>query len=234
MRTVPRALWIVGCLCAGAPARAATGPAETWRLAYRHHELAVYQDGTSSKPSYKIEGTVDANLFSLMAVLSDIGHRTEWVRDLKESRIVAGNVESSVTIYERYHLPWPCHDRDSVAQSEIALDNKQLTVSVQYHEVVRVDVPSRPGIVRMPQTRGSMYFRYIDKSHSFARVVVKLDVGGRLPGWIVNWVARQVPAITVDSLLARVKTTRGQYRDFIQSHAAVARQQSALAFEADP
>ncbi|HUB10058.1 MAG TPA: START domain-containing protein [Myxococcales bacterium] len=212
------------------PVRAAE---PSWKLAYQHRGLSVYQDGTDSKPSYMIEGVIDANLFSVLAVLADVAHRSEWVRDLKESRIVEGDVEKAVVIYEHYHLPWPCHDRDAIAYSQIAEDDSQLSVTVTYHEVTRADIPPRPGIVRMPSTRGSMFFRYLDKGHCFARVLVRLDVGGRLPGFIVNWVARAVPAITVDSLLARVKATRGRYDGFVRAHAATARLHTKMPFDVD-
>ncbi|MHB8420995.1 MAG: START domain-containing protein [Myxococcales bacterium] len=221
-------------VCAWVAASAGAVETEHWKLAYRHHGLSVYQDGTDSRPCYLIEGPIGANLFSVLAVLADVSHRTEWVRDLKESRIVEGNVEKAVVIYERYHLPWPCHDRDAVAYSEIFEDDANLAVTVKYHEVVRPDVPERSGIVRMPSTRGSMFFRYLDKDHCFARVLVRLDVGGRIPGFIVNWVARQVPAITVDSLLKRVQATRGRYDGFIRAHAAAARQRSKIQFDVDP
>lgn len=224
--------WVVACACVAATAAAAEPG--SWKLAYRHHGLSVYQDGSDSKPSYMIEGIIDANLFSVLAILADVGHRTEWVRDLKESRIVDGNVEKAVVIYERYHLPWPCRDRDALVYSEIFEDDANLAVTVKYHEVVRADVPPRPGVVRMPATRGSMFFRYVDRGHSFARVVVRLDVGGRIPGFIVNWVARQVPAITVDGMLRRIQATRGKYDAFVRAHADLARQRTRIPFEVEP
>jgi hypothetical protein len=206
---------------------------DPWKLAFRKGTVAVYTDDSQALPRYKAEGLIDANIFDLLAVLADVGRRPQWVRNLVEIRWLAGDVESLVTFYEQYYLPWPCNNRDSVVESTITKDNKRLTVSVDFHEVVRPDAPVRSGVTRMPAVRGSLFFQYVDKGHSYARLVMSIDVGGQLPGWAVKHYVREAPVMTMEGLAAQVKRTRGLYRDFVRAHVAEARREAEIPFEVD-
>jgi hypothetical protein len=210
------------------------GPAraEGWELLYQRGDLRVYEEASGKLRTFKAEGTIAANLFDVLAVLSDTDRRSEWVRDLAESRLVEGDVQSRVVIHERFDLPWPCNDRDSVVESVIAPDFRNLELSVRYHEVAHVAAPLQDGVTRMPVVRGSMYFRYVDEDRSFARIVMTLDVGGLLPGFVVNYFVRNAPATTLDSLLRQVERTRGQYAAFVSKVVESARAQAERAFEA--
>lgn len=215
------------------PLSAAAEP-EHWKLLYREGTLLVSRDDSGALPAFKAEGTVEANLFDLMAVLADIPRRKEWMKDLVESRIVDGAIETQVVIYEQYHLPWPCSNRDSVVESTIHQDLKKLEVAVDYHDVTSDKAPPRDGVTRMPSVRGTMLFRYLDKTHSYARVIIRLDVGGHLPQWAVNQFVKQAPVKTLSGLVREVRESQGRYADFIRTHVAEARAQAAIPFELDP
>ena len=219
-------------LAFAAGARAAAPAAEHWALIYKQGALGIYQEVSQGQPTYKAEGIVAANLFDLLAVLSDIGRRPQWVENLKESRILEGNVDSKVVIYEEYHLPWPCQNRDSVVESVIHQNLAKLEVAVDYHEVTNPKAPPRAGVTRMPVLHGSMLFRYVDRTHSFARVIIGMKVGGDLPDWAVNHFARQAPLLPIEGLLRQVKRSRGQYDAFIRLHEAEARKVCEIPFEA--
>lgn len=220
--------------CAATPAFADAPPAEHWELLYKHGSVSLSRDDTGKLPAFKAEGVIEANLFDVLAVLSDIPHRTEWMKDLERTRIVSGDVESKVVIYEEYHLPWPVQNRDSVVESTIHQDLKELEVDVDYHEVTSNQAPVRVGIVRMPAVRGSMVFRYIDETHAYARVIIELDVGGALPKWAVKRFVKEAPVMTLDGLVKQVAATQGHYAEFIKRHVAEAHAQSQVAFQVDP
>lgn len=224
-------LWLVAAFAQVLLAQ--PGFAESWELLYRKGPLAVYVDEAAAVPTFKAESTIPAHLFDVLAVLSDTARRPEWVRDLKESRIVQGDVQTKVVIYERFHLPWPLSDRDSVVESVIEQNLKKLEVLVRYREVSHPKELVRSGITRMPVVRGSMYFRYVNKQASFARIIMTLDVGGLLPEFAVSRFVRQAPAITLDGLLRQVRKTTGKYQGFVRQIAEKARAHSELPFDWD-
>lgn len=169
----------------------------------------------------------------MLAVLSDTAKRTEWVKDLEESQILQGDIQTRVVIYERFHLPWPLNDRDSAVESIISQNFKKLEVSVRYHEVKHPKAPLRAGVTRMPVVRGSMYFRYVDAQHCFARIVMTLDVGGMLPDFAVNRFVRKGPAMTLEGLVRQVGRTRGKYAAFVRNLREQAQLQSEIPLD-DP
>lgn len=203
----------------------------TWKPLYRHGKLEVFRDPSQKRLTYKAEGNIDANIFDLMAVLSDVGRRVEWVKDLVESQILEGKVDTQVVIYEQFYLPWPASNRDSVVESVIKPDLVNLEVAVVYHEVPHAAAPPRSRVVRMPEVRGSMFFRYVDDKQSFARFIISLDSGGALPTWLVNIFAKQAPVVSLEGLLKQVSKTKGNYKEFIQEHVSQAREKSKISFQ---
>lgn len=191
-------------------------PTDTWVLQYQKSQLKVFRNITQENPTYKVEGNISANFFDVVAVLSDVGRRNEWVRDLKESRLLEGSIENRVVIYEQFNLPWPCSNRDSVVESFIQPNYKNLDVSVRYQESTFASAPPRQGVVRMPTVRGNMYFRHVDPNQSFARFVLSLDVGGLLPKWVVARFVNEAPLATLEGLLNQIDKTKGQYDSFIK------------------
>jgi hypothetical protein len=154
----------------------------------------------------------------VLAILSDVKRRPEWVKDLVETSILEGDVESKVIIYEHFHLPWPFSDRDSVVESTITKDLERREVRVAYHDVRHDKPPVRDGIERMPKVSGNMLFRYLDPQHCFAQFTISLSVGGSLPGFIVNQVVSQAPVDTLEGLMKQVRKTSGDYREFIRRY----------------
>jgi hypothetical protein len=210
---------------------ASTARAEHWELLYREGNVRVWEDTDAERATFKAESVIDAHLFDVLAVLSDTARRPQWVGDLDESRIVAGDIQTKVVIYERFHLPWPLDDRDSMVESVITQNLKQLEVAVHYREVTHPKAPPRDGVTRMPVVRGSMFFRYVDKQHAFARIVMTLDVGGMLPDFAVQRFVRKGPARTLEGLVRQVGRTRGRYAAFVQALVELARVQAVVPFE---
>lgn len=232
MPTGARLLLAVFALCCGA-ARADDAPAEDWKKLTTKGELSVFRDASQKVTRYKVEGKVPANLFDLLAVVADIEARTKWVDSLTEARILEGDVEDTVTIYELYDLPWPAMDRDSVVQSVITQDLQHLEVNVAYAEVAHEAAPVKKEAVRMPTVRGAMHFQYVDRHTSFVQVIIGVDMGGAIPKFIVDGFARQAPVKTVEGLLKQVARTRGTYADFVDRHVAEARLVCEVPFELD-
>ena len=76
---------------------ATTAFAENWTFLYREAGIEVYASG-ASPPTYKAQGNLDVDVVDILAVFSDIPRRSEWVRNLEESRAVFDNHEDRVLV----------------------------------------------------------------------------------------------------------------------------------------
>ena len=112
--------------------------------------------------------------------MADVKRRREWLPDIVDSRILEGDVESRIVIWERFHLPWPLSDRDCVVESTIHKDYANHAVTVDFHEVEHPAMPPVPGLVRVAAVRGRMAFRSVDDGHTAASYEAALDAGRTL------------------------------------------------------
>ena len=192
-----------------------------WKHLYCRDGFDLYRATTAAIPTYKAEGTVPVALFDLMAVVADLPRRTEWIADLAEVRVLEGDVMSRVVLYERYDMPWPLRDRDSVVESTIHIDRAAGVVTVDYRGVSSPVVPVPDGTVRIPVVQGQMRFAWQGAQTTEARYEATLDVGGRIPEWLVKVAIRDVPAYTLKQAVEQVERTRGQYDDFVAEQRAL-------------
>lgn len=92
---------------------ATAAPAKNWSFLYKADNIEVSTD-CASPPTFKAEGILNVDIVDIYAILGDVPRRTEWVRYLSESRVIRDNQVDRVLVYNRYHLPWPASDRDSL------------------------------------------------------------------------------------------------------------------------
>jgi len=212
---------VLTCIATNAWAR----PEIRWEYMYTKSGLNMYEAIGTSLPTYKAEGIIPVNLLDLLAVISDVPRRPEWLPDIDESRILEGDIESRVIIYERFDMPWPVTDRDCVVESVIYKDFAHGVVTVTFKEIEHPAKPPVEGLVRIPIMRGQMQFSYLDSDRTVATYEATLDIDTSLPDWLFQIALRRLPIFTLEAITQQVKRTRGQYNAF------VAQQQEKLKFE---
>ena len=99
--------------------------------------------------------------------------------DVRETRIVSGDLQSSYEIYLRYAPRYMV-----VAARDVVINVERRADGCSWSERNGV-VAERPGVVRMPLLRGSWT---VEPHDARARVHYQIAVkpGGRIPGWMVR------------------------------------------------
>lgn len=190
----------------------------SYEYLYESDGIKVYSRTDGGLQCYKAEGLVQANLFELMAVISDLSKRQEWVKNLEFSRAISGDIASAVQLYEKYKMPWPASDRDTVTTSETIVDYKKLEIEANFFNSTHPDYPLKESIIRIPAIKGYQFFAYQSETTTLSRNTLCIDIGGDLPAWLVRVVSRAMPVDTLKSMQRQVEKTRGQYQEFIQQH----------------
>lgn len=189
-----------------------------WNHLYTTSEISVFQSKTDYPYTYMAQGLLKGNILEVLAVLADAQTRTEWFENLEKFEVLSGEIEGSSILYEKYTFPWPAWDRDIVTLSKVYIDYKKKEVSVEFQSTKFKDKPPLAGIVRMPKTKGTMFFKFHDQHHTYTRNTLMLDVGGNLPDWVVSQVVKKIPYQTVYSLEQRIVQMKGKYDEFITKH----------------
>ena len=189
------------------------GAASGWTVVGQEDGITVTTREVAGRdfPTFRGVGVVHANLFQVLAVLSDIKRHPEWLERAKDVRLVRKINELEHVVYGRTDAPWPVSDRDAVYRSRTHVDLARKTVTIRFWAARDRRVPRREGVVRMEQLRGHYRFIALDQRRTRVTYQVDADPGGLLPTWLATRATRWLPLRTLQGLRRQVRRTRGWY-----------------------
>jgi hypothetical protein len=162
-------------------------------------------------PTFRGVGLIYANIFDVMAVLSDIKRYPEWVENCKTARLLKKYNELERVIYQRTDAPWPISDRDSVNRSRVVVDLKRKTVNIKFWAVKSRAMPKVDGVVRMEDLRGHYLLTAVSENRTRIDFKVDADPAGMIPTWLAKLATRRLPLHSIQRLRKQVKRTKGWY-----------------------
>jgi hypothetical protein len=155
-------------------------------------------------PGFRGEVVIEAPLEKVLQVLLDVAKHTEWMHRCAVSEIVRQVSDERAIIYNRTAVPWPVADRDVVLDTRLdtGSDGRLVILSFENADPALRPVPRR--VVRMPKLSGFYRLWKIDANTTKVVYQVEADIGGRVPQWIAERVARDMPYETLSRLRTRV------------------------------
>ncbi len=201
---------LCGLVLVAAPALADGG----WRLVAEKDGVRVLARDVPGRdmPTFRGEGTIDGNLYDVMAVISDIARHREWVESCSDARLLRKENERTYVVYQRTDAPWPVADRDSVVRSVASVDLKRMEVTIRFSSIQSPLMGKVDGVVRMENLRGTYRLKALGARQTRIEYEVDADPGGRLPRWIARLATKRLPIYTIRNLGKQVARTRGWYQ----------------------
>lgn len=196
---------------------------ENWKKEKHDKEVTLY---TTSVPgslfkAYKVEAEFTTTLTALAAHQKDADNYINWMDGLKSSELVEDTGETYCT-HSIVPAPWPVKDRDSIVTSSISQDPDTLEVYIRFqHDNNRL--PPQKGCERVEMVNGEWIFTPIMENGQFTgRVKLSyinhVNPGGKIPSWLANNFAIDVPFKSIKSLVKDVQQAKYQQAelDFIK------------------
>ncbi len=154
-------------------------------------------------PGFRGEARIAAPAEKILAAIKDVDSHTEWMHRCADARLLRVVDEQETVLYNRTDSPWPVWDRDVVVSSRVqrAADGSQ--ISVLFRNMDAEEMPVQADAVRMPRLEGSYTMTPISPEETLVTYTVEVDVGGSIPGWVAEMVARDLPYKTLVSLRNR-------------------------------
>ncbi len=199
-------------------ARAARADAD-WQPLLTQDGVSVEERVTPDRTLPELRATVeiDAGVFEVMAVITDVPRQKEWLADCEESRLIRREADDVSLIYNRTGAPWPVSDRDVVLRTRLALVAPAQHATVGFANTTDPSTPPIDGIVRMPRLVGGYDLLAIAPTRTRVTYQLDIDPGGSLPAFAVTRTTRDTPLHTLLGLRKQVEATRGAYADFVSS-----------------
>jgi hypothetical protein len=147
---------------------------------------------------------IGGSIAAIVAELKKVERHTEWMHRCSASETLERFGEDRVVIYNRTDIPWPVWDRDVILDTlfTYASEGRLVTLTFKNHDPKLRPVPER--VVRMPHLAGFYRMWQLAPDQTKVTYQVEADVGGSVPKWMAERVARDMPYETLSRLRQRV------------------------------
>ena len=201
---------------------AGSAEAQTWEKVFEDDGILVESSLAPGKtlPTFRATGVLKYNLYELLAVLDDVPRHIEWMVRMSTSETIEKLSDFDRVIYNRFDVPWPASDRDSVMQVLADLDRVNHFVKLRF---LRIPHPLRPeieGVIRIPYLRSEAVLKALGPNRTEVSYLLDIDPGGSLPSWLVEWVVERIPYQVLKKLRRQIVKTQGKYGAFIAEYGA--------------
>ncbi|MCG8315067.1 MAG: START domain-containing protein [Pseudomonadales bacterium] len=201
---------------------------DNWKLQKNDKDVQAYTTEVAGSDflAFKIEAVAVSTLAGLVAQQKDARNFSKWMDGVKTSELFKDTGEAYYT-HSIAPAPWPVKDRDSVVESIISQDPESLDVNIRFSAQNHLR-PAKKGCERVAAVNGEWIFSPLfenGKHHGKVKVTYLNHVspGGKIPSWLANNFAIDVPFNTLKGLIKTVNLAPYQQAnfDFIVEPAAV-------------
>lgn len=183
----------------------------SWELVEQKDDITVYvrkQEGSAFK-EVKIDGKISCSLAEIVRALEDVESQSEWVESTKEVRIIKRSGPGSFDFYQGIDMPYPVKDRDVAIRYKRTQDPNSKAVAIDFKSIAGA-LPANEAYVRIPESHSTYTLTPDNNGEIAVQYFLKIDVGGKMPKWVVNMAITKGPIDTMEALFSAIKA--GNYK----------------------
>ena len=179
---------------------------QAWALEKDKEGIQVFTrkvEGYAIK-EYKAIISLKTTVPQLTNLLKDHANLKSWFVKCPTSERLKKVSDNEYYVYFLNDAPWPVSDRDNVTKMTFELlDNGTQLVHLKG---VSDYIPEKSGIVRLPRMQAKWIFE--PQADGMVKVTqqVLADLGGKVPGWLVNFAIVEAPFETLNNLRKEVRS----------------------------
>lgn len=176
-----------------------------WKLVSKNDSINIYtrESNDSDIKEVKITGVLACSQESIIEALEDIEKYSNWVYHCSESYQIDTIETTEYHYYSRTDMPFPFYDRDLVAYSLEWMGKDSIWYSVSI--ACPFKIPKVKNVIRIKKYHSKWKVKAISPSEVEFEYFISLDIGGKLPAWIINLGITLGPKKTISDLEKRSK-----------------------------
>lgn len=170
----------------------------SWKFVREDHGIQVFTNKTADSPikEVKTQMLMHTTLSALVTLIKDVGNHHNWVYANKNAEILKKDGDFSWVFYGQSEAPWPVSDRDMVALTNLHQDfSTKVITSVSFGDADYI--PEAEDFVRVPEMYSCWTFTPKGCGNILVEFVLKIDLGGNVPTWLVNLTISKGPFTTI-------------------------------------
>lgn len=178
----------------------------SWKFVREDHGIKVFTNKTADSPLKEIKAQmlIHTTLSALVTLIKDVGNHHNWVYANKKAEILKKDGDFSWVFYGQSEAPWPVSNRDMVAFVNLHQDSLTRTVtSIAFGAadyIAEVD-----DFVRIPNFYSIWTLTPKGSGNILVEFVLKIDLGGNVPTWLVNLTISKGPFTTIFNMLQELE-----------------------------
>ncbi|MFT3926699.1 MAG: START domain-containing protein [Myxococcales bacterium] len=155
-------------------------------------------------PGFRGQTVMDASAADIRTVIEQVSKHPQWMQNCVDAKMIERMSPDHAIVYNRTGAPWPVWDRDVVLDTIFtpSADGKLLTLTFHDTDPKRFPLPHKT--VRMPHLSGFYKLETLAPNRTRVTYQVMADVGGSIPRWLADRIAKEMPYKTLSRLRARV------------------------------
>ncbi len=179
-KTITSFLILMTCL-------AVTPGGKTWELQSNKNGIAVY---TRSVDGYSVSAVksvcvMNSSLSGLVALVFDVPSYKKWIYHCDHAKILKWISPTELLYYQETSVPWPADNRDFIGRLKISQDKMTGVITVTVENEPNF-LPEVSGRVRLKRFNETIIIAPEGKNKVELSYEMQMDVGGNIPGWMVN------------------------------------------------
>ncbi len=190
--------------------------ADSWSLVRDRDGIQIFSREVPGSALRAVRGVgrIKAPVTEVVALLRDVPARPTWDATCASATVLRKTDRDEEMVYIHSQLPWPVADREMVLRTSWSFDKEAATATLS-SVVVRGGRAVTEGRVQVQEGYNIWTVRQIAAGEAEVITEVHLDPGGRLPGWLLNYLADEAPF----DILRRMREIleSGKYADSLAS-----------------
>jgi len=198
-------------LLVGAPSTLLANNEEAWEHVLEEDDITIWKKSVpgTSFVTFRGRGIVQADIYSVFAVLYDVDHKKDLMANCVDYRLLHYNSAGNVVVYNRIGSPFfLISDRDSVIETHVVFEPSQKRIVANFVKGDDKFFKPHSGAVRTKALKGMWLLQALDDGTTDLTYEASADPGGMLPSWLVNLATKKLPHRTIQAMRDQVKLTQ--------------------------
>ena len=178
-----------------------------WHLESSKNGIAVYSKTVpgNSVNAVKSVCTLNCSLSGMVALIVDVASYHKWIYHCEHAEVLKTISPLELIYHQETEAPWPASNRDFIGRLKISQDYKTGVISASVENMPDY-IPEKPGVVRLKQFNERLFIIPLGRGKSEISYELLMDVGGNIPGWMVNLAITAGPYESLSEMTKLVNT----------------------------
>ena len=174
-----------------------------WELVEDQDAILVWQKDVpgTSLVKFRGQGLVEADIFTVFAVLYDVENKTDLLNRCSEYQLLGYESSDTLIAYSLLESPFfLISDRDIIFKTSVSFEPTTKRIIASFRKAEDQLKPPPQGVIRAADMSGRWILQATTHGYTNVTYEAMADPSGMIPHWMVNWTSKWLPHQTIKNM----------------------------------